>query len=225
MDNGINRAPATIEQLQAWYIAHNLPPEEITRFFIGKNVQEPRAFGIYRDGNLFIVYKNKADGSRAVRYSGFDESFAVSEIYEKLKLEISSQKSVNTVKAPLTAEQKRRQRRSMCIFLLVAALAIVWLVWSVRNTPSRGYYHTDDAWYYYCDGWYVYDEYYGAWYVYDSAYDNDYWSDYYYSESYPSGYGLYDFEYTDYYRDVDTDSSWSSNDSWDSDFTDWDSDW
>ena len=58
----------TIEELKSWYIARKLPPEETTRFFIGKNIKEPRAFGIYQDGNKFIVYKNKADGSRAVRY-------------------------------------------------------------------------------------------------------------------------------------------------------------
>lgn len=53
--SGVNRTssrqPKTIEELKAWYTAHHLPPEEITRFFIGKDIREPKAFGIYRDGN------------------------------------------------------------------------------------------------------------------------------------------------------------------------------
>lgn len=38
--------PRTIAELQSWYRARNLPPEEVTRFFIGRDVREPRAFGI-----------------------------------------------------------------------------------------------------------------------------------------------------------------------------------
>ena len=41
--------PKTIEELQAWYVAHHLPPEEVTRFFIGKDIKEPMAFGIYKN--------------------------------------------------------------------------------------------------------------------------------------------------------------------------------
>ena len=77
--------PKTIEELRAWYIAHHLPPEEITRFFIGKNITEPKAFGIYRDSyGDFVVYKNKSTGERAVRYKGADEKYAVNELYQRL---------------------------------------------------------------------------------------------------------------------------------------------
>ena len=63
-----NQAPKTIEELKQWYKARNLPEETITRFFIGTNYKEPRAFGIYEDketGN-FIVYKNKSNGVRSI---------------------------------------------------------------------------------------------------------------------------------------------------------------
>lgn len=68
--DGVNRfaggQPRTIEGLKAWYIAHNLPPEEVTRFFIDKNITEPKAFGIYRDSTGdFVVYKNKSDGPQS----------------------------------------------------------------------------------------------------------------------------------------------------------------
>ena len=80
----------TIEELKQWYVDHNLPDENITRFFIGKNYTEKRAFGIYKDeqtGNV-VVYKNKDDGTRAIRYEGKDEAYGVNELYIRLKEEI-----------------------------------------------------------------------------------------------------------------------------------------
>ena len=89
--------PKTIENLKNWYSARRLPPYETTRFFIGIDYKEPRAFGIYKDENSgkFIVYKNKDDGSRAVRYEGTDEAYAVNELYMRLKSEILEQKERN----------------------------------------------------------------------------------------------------------------------------------
>ena len=50
-------------------------------FFLGQDIREPRAFGIYQDADgLFVVYKNKANGERAVRYRGRDEAYAVNEL-------------------------------------------------------------------------------------------------------------------------------------------------
>ena len=91
---GDGEKPRTIAQLQAYCAARGMPLERM-RFFIGVDYREPRAFGIYQDGNNFVVYKNKADGSRAVRYRGTDEAYAVNEIYLKLKSEILNQKSRN----------------------------------------------------------------------------------------------------------------------------------
>lgn len=100
--------PQTIEELKAWYTAHNLPPEEVTRFFIGKDYKEPKVFGIYQDGERFIVYKNKADGSRAIRYEGGDEAYAVNELYLKLKEEIARQKAQNQAKSSGNTLKKKR---------------------------------------------------------------------------------------------------------------------
>lgn len=86
----------TIEDLKKWYADRNLPPYETTRFFIGIDYRQPRAFGIYKDGDKFIVYKNKDNGQRAIRYEGTDEAFAVNELYMRLKEEIVNQKSLNT---------------------------------------------------------------------------------------------------------------------------------
>ncbi|MBQ6464697.1 MAG: hypothetical protein IJJ43_00320 [Oscillospiraceae bacterium] len=85
--------PKTIEELKAFCAARSLPLERM-RFFLGQDYRGPRAYGVYRDGDgCFVVYKNKSDGSRAVRYRGTDEAYAVNEIYQKLKSEVAQQRS------------------------------------------------------------------------------------------------------------------------------------
>ena len=100
--------PRTIEELKSWYKARNLPPEEVTRFFIGRDIREPRAFGIYEENGKFIVYKNKANGQRAIRYQGRDEAYAVNELYLKLKEEILNQKRHNQQKKEISDAEYQR---------------------------------------------------------------------------------------------------------------------
>ena len=76
--------PKTIAELKEYCTQRGMPLYRM-RFFIGENYQEPKAFGIYQaDANRFVVYKNKADGSRSVRYDGPDEAYAVRELFDKL---------------------------------------------------------------------------------------------------------------------------------------------
>ena len=76
--------PKTIEELKEYCAERGMPLLRM-RFFIGENYKEARAFGIYKAGeNRYVVYKNKADGSRAVRYDGPDETYAVKELFSKL---------------------------------------------------------------------------------------------------------------------------------------------
>lgn len=94
--------PLTIGQLKQWYESKGLPPYTVTRFFIGEDYTEPRAFGIYYEeetGN-YIVYKNKASGERAVRYRGTDEAYAVNELFQRLKQEITQQKMNSAKRGP-----------------------------------------------------------------------------------------------------------------------------
>ena len=72
--------PKTIDELLEYCSARALPLKEL-RFFIGENYTKPRAYGIYRNGAEYVVYKNKADGSRFVRYHGPDEAHAVRELW------------------------------------------------------------------------------------------------------------------------------------------------
>lgn len=61
------------------------------RFFVGEDYRSPQAYGVFRAGeNRFVVYKNKTDGTRSVRYDGPDEAYTVSELLAKL-LEICNQ--------------------------------------------------------------------------------------------------------------------------------------
>ena len=102
-----DRQPHTIEELKRWYEDRHLPPPEITRFFIGIDYQDPKAFGIYKDeiSGDYIVYKNRADGNRVIRYRGKDEAYAVDELYQKLKDEIVHQKNNSRVRNQTTSAQ------------------------------------------------------------------------------------------------------------------------
>ena len=93
MQRSGTKVPKTIEELKAFCAAHHLPLEQM-RFFLGEDYRGPRAFGVYKDGEgNFVVYKNKSDGSRAIRYRGTDEAYAVNELYQKMKSEISNQRA------------------------------------------------------------------------------------------------------------------------------------
>jgi len=87
--------PITIDELRTWYTERNLPPYDVTRFYIGYNYNNVKSFGIYKQDKNFYVYKVKENGARVVRYSGTDEAFAVNEFFNRLKREIALQKAAN----------------------------------------------------------------------------------------------------------------------------------
>ena len=238
-----NNVPRTIEELKQWYVAMNLPDENITRFFIGKDYKHPKAFGIYQDertGN-FIVYKNKGDGERAVRYNGKDEAYAVNELYKKLKDEIYKQKHNNVNNQnnnyeknnnySNTTQSKIFSGKFIDTIKIVGIFVLILFLYFGVHVPERGYYRYNDDYYYYQSGrWYEYDDYYGWQYADIDDYFEDNYSDYYYSSYYDYDYDIDRFEDSDYYNEPsssseDSDSSWDSSDSWDSGSTDWDSDW
>ena len=85
--------PRTIKELHEWYKLQGLPPEETTRFFIGKDYQQKRAFGIFKDKDgKVVVYKNKDDGNRTIRYLGYDEAYGVNELKLRLEREMENQR-------------------------------------------------------------------------------------------------------------------------------------
>lgn len=175
--------PKTVEQLRVWYKTRGLPPEEITRFFIGKDIKEPRAFGIYEENGTFTVYKNKADGSRAIRYKGTDEAYAVNELYLRLKEEILHQKSLNIEKRGIgnrpgpsvynTSGRKKRKSASRFLIMLAVIFILPTLLFNLFSgflfsnllSSNYGYYVSPDNEIFYCSG----EEYNGKyeWWVYD----------------------------------------------------------
>lgn len=239
--SGANRTsdeqPKTMEQLNAWYKAHHLPPENITRFFIGKNITEPKAFGIYRNSvGDFVVYKNKANGDRVIRYQGADEAYAVNELYQRLKAEIVDQKAQRpATPAQAASTTKPKKARKGCLVVGGLFILITMLVAIFDKSIPNGYYNYQGRDYYrQGNSWYYYDSRSNDWYPYE--YDDleglteDNASDYHVDRHVGK-----DFESTSWYDagstsddyDWDDDSDWgsSSDSDWDSGGTDWDSDW
>ena len=249
--SGVNRMasgePKTIEELKQWYVAHKLPPEETTRFFIGKDIKEPKAFGIYKNSKGdFVVYKNKASGERAVRYEGSDEGYAVNELYQRLRAEIADQKEHSRGRSRSSSGYSRNLNRSsrtssdVSIFLVIFTVVLIIIISSAvaifDKSPNEGYYRYKGNDYYYQDNdWYIYDLATDSW---DSVWDESELNSTINSDTYRD-YRIYDhdgsqFEDSSWYdsgsddddSDWDSDSSWDSDwDDWDSGGTDWDSDW
>ena len=177
--------PQTLEELKDFCAKHDLPLEQM-RFFIGVDYKKPRAFGIYQDGDgNFVVYKNKADGSRAIRYKGTDEAYAVHELYLKMQSEVQKQKTrISTVGGASKAEQARRAAYSgnpynqdrrpkrpcgiwgslpdwMKKFLLAAVFFVLVfgpILAFDAMVPDKGYYSYEGSYYYYdYHDWYRFD--------------------------------------------------------------------
>lgn len=231
--------PRTIEELAKWYQDRRLPPYETTRFFIGINYQQPRAFGIYKDENGdFIVYKNKDTGERAIRYKGKDEAYAVNELWQKLKDEIVHQKNLSK-----NGNSPSKGVNPKGFFIAFAAiwLSIALLTTSITlvSTRHNGYYNYENTVYYKDSShWYYYDDDYYSWYETSEPYqyDENNTDPYYMGNSYSNaqtwdnGSTFSDVKQSTVYEDNhtssnDSDYDWGGGDSWDSGGTDWGSDW
>ena len=207
-------------------------PLERMRFFINEDRKEARCFGIYQDSYTghWVVYKNKDDGSRAVRYSGPDEAYAAQELWAKIQSEIGLRRAKQP-RQRSKGEIVRERIRKIAIGVIIAILVFMAVRWLARR-PKRGYYRIDDDLYYYQDSaWYYFDD--DDWNYYNGPTDYDWYNGNYYGTSY-YGFDSYDdaFEYSGYYEEPDSSSSsrdddddWDVFDSWDSSDTDWSSDW
>lgn len=212
-----NDVPTTIEELKAWALEKKYPLDKM-RVFIGIDYKNPKAFGIYKDeasGN-FIVYKNKADGTRAIRYEGKDEAYAVNELYMKIKEEglkhqefqkqnLAGQQSFNKKNDTQSRVPKTNNKKIISfLFFLFLFLLFSWL--TVKQMTSHSTPHSSIQSTYFGEGGNNNDDWGGTtWYGDDDDDDRDSWDN---NDSW----------------DSDWDSDWSSD--WDSDWSsDWDSDW
>ncbi len=245
--------PKTIEELQEYCAERGMPLLRM-RFFIGQDCREAKAFGIYRDGSEYVVYKNKSDGSRAERYRGPDEQHAVREIFAKLLDECHNRgiypdgkpqsRNASYTDGNGAASGNRGFGGSSgngggklfrTIIIIIVIIVIIKAI-SGGSGGSSGYYGGGGGYssdYYYDDNNY-YD---------NSYYDNNSSSsyDHYNDSSWSSDYN--DSSSSWWSNDNDSSSSWWSSDdddwgssSWDNDWdsgwddwdsggTDWDSDW
>lgn len=218
--------PKTIEELKAFCAEKGMPLEKM-RFFIGEDYREARAFGIYRDadGN-YVVYKNKADGSRSVRYQGPDETYAVKELYEKLKSEVELRRNKQAVSAPVSKKTRNIVLSVMgALMALIVAFGVITMAKEAKR--PKGYYQYQSQTYYYdSHDWYIYNSLLNSWSQWDVRED---WTeepkDYYLSSKYDDAYGVEDFKESEYYHES-SDSDWDYDyGSWDISDTNWSSDW
>ncbi len=226
--------PKTIEELKEYCAERNMPLLRM-RFFIGEDFREPKAFGIYRDGDQFIVYKNKADGTRAVRYQGTDEAYAVNELFAKLLDEchnrgIYPDGKPDAAGSPNTGVKGEAGKfklpgffKYLIILWVVLGLAGI-IISSVRHRHDGYYRHNDFIYYNYGSDWYMDTG--GSWVEVSSAPAENY-GDYYLGSDYDSDWGGSDFKDSAAWDRIQESHSSSSSDfdSWDSSDTDWDSDW
>ncbi|MBR4577049.1 MAG: zinc ribbon domain-containing protein [Clostridia bacterium] len=163
--------PRTIQELKEYCAERGMPLLRM-RFFVGENYKEPKAFGIYQDGTDFVVYKNKADGSRAIRYRGPDEAHAVHELHAKLLSEChmrgiypdgkpAATRSTPTARKPMSPKKRRIVWCAVLAFFVVLIVGI----WYSNLKPEVGYYRLSDKTYYAYSKYSFRDE--VTWYVYD----------------------------------------------------------
>jgi len=140
-------------------------------FHIGEDYKGRCAFGIYKDertGN-YVVYKNKDNGQRAIRYEGPDEAYAVNEIYQKLKERIALYRNnpnhdpVDLYREPdeneLRSGMPNRSNTLTMVFLILLCIFAILMLFFTPPTGSSGSSGSSR---------------------YESSYDND--SDYSYSD-------------------------------------------
>ncbi len=122
--------PHTIKELAEYCAERNMPLHRM-RFFIGEDYKKPKAFGIFQnDKGEFVVYKNKANGSRSIRYKGFDEKYAVKELYMKLLEECHNRNiwpDTPDGKPPKIKRQAGKKTKEMPVILTILIVIGIFL--------------------------------------------------------------------------------------------------
>lgn len=224
--------PKTIEELKEYCAQRGMPLLRM-RFFIGEDFREPKAFGIYKDGDRYVVYKNKASGERAVRYQGPDEAYAVNELFQKLLSEchnrgIYPDGKPEEEQVTRSAPRKRKRSSGLTYVLIVVVCLAIAALFGIMSHRQDGYYRLPDqrVVYRYQNDWYYYDSYTRDWHE-GSRQDYDTSDDAYLGKDYDSDWGETNFKSSSAWESIRESHSSSSSDydSWDSSDTDWDSDW
>ena len=208
--------PHTIAELIAFAKQHNLPLKQM-HYYLGEDYKGPKAIGIYKNeetGN-FIVYKNKSDGTRAVRYEGKDEKYAVNEIYQKMRSDLNDQRANRPASKPAANQTPNKNSGgglTKVIFYILIAIVILFVLFGGRacsggsssssaSSPGSGYYQD-----------------YGSSYSDD---DSSWWGDS--SDDDDSSWWSSNSWNNDNWDSSDW--NWGSSNSWNYDSSDWNSNW
>lgn len=243
----------SIEDINELAARYGMPLERM-RFFIGVNNTEPKCFGIYQDdAGYWVVYKNKANGEKAIRYRGRDEAEACQIIWDKIEDEIRQRKKdadwwqhqhdlatdseyaaeyeremEKRVLRPNYGTRKKKKKASPMTIAVTTAAIVTLLagslgVFSSASHPHTGYYTHNDDLFYYQ---------YPSWYIWDvyseswDTYDYDaYYDNNWHDWNYDGSYYVYDGEGDNYYSFQSSDYYQQSSGSSGSYDSDYDSDW
>ncbi|MBQ1371968.1 MAG: hypothetical protein IIY70_03460 [Oscillospiraceae bacterium] len=212
------RMPKTLRELEQLLEDNRLSPSNI-RLHLREDYPGPLCCGIFQDGEgNFVVYKNRIDGSRLVRYRGPDESYAVGELVDKMLEQVEVRRALHVVlpheqgsmtvqkdsapkgKKPGRSSGKRRSKIKWNYLGLFSPLLIVLLLWVVMNWNSTkpGYYLYQNSYYYYQDSdWFVYQG--DTWFPTVPVFATDS-SRYFRSERFSTSFGIADFASSGYYK-------------------------
>ena len=228
--------PTTIEELQEYCAERGMPLLRM-RFFIGEDFKEPKAFGIYRDGRNVVVYKNKADGTRAIRYQGPDEAHGVKELYDKLLEECHNRGIYPDGKPPAGTRSGQGSKMKLRNTKVLKIIIVAWLAIAFFMGIYASFSHRGDGYYKLAGSDYIYYRYAGDWYYSSPDWADNTWyettgpstdySDYKIGDNWDSDWNVGDFKASDTWDDIRSPSDGGSSDydSWDSGGTDWGSDW
>ena len=239
----VKGTPKTIEELKAYCESKHLKLDKM-HIHIGEDFKEPKAFGIFKNekNGHFVVYKNKANGQRAIRYDGTDEAYAVNELYLKIKDLLMDAKAATSGRKPSSNTRgtikpvQSTFAKVLCwiaLFLLTAGMIYLAIAGAIDKRYNGYYEHRGTTYYRHNTYWYEYDE------------DTESWSsvgdmsskidrEEFLGRDYDRDFDADEFPIDDYSGDWASDDDWDSDDGggWDNSYDDydfgggdWDSDW
>lgn len=130
--------PRTIEELKQWYLSLNMPPENMAKIFIGKEVRNPGAIGIYKDkkGN-YISYKVNDVSEKEILYDGKDEEEAVNKTYELIKEKILKKKAFEFNVMSSVNNTFNRVGKMHSIFMVIFVIIFLLAFFMIGGTMIR----------------------------------------------------------------------------------------
>ena len=217
--------PETIEQLIEFAKQHNLPLEKM-HYHLGENYTGPQAIGIYLNeetGN-YIVYKNKTDGTRAVRYEGKDEAYAVNEIYQKMKSDMNHQRTKGPAPQNNAPNNKSGALVKVILAIMVVIVVLVVVSKSARTCSSPSTSTGTGSGYVTDYGSISSDDTDSSWW---SSDNDDSGSSWWNSNDDDNSSSWWNSDNSSWNNDNwnSSDWNWNSSDSWNSGGSDWNSNW